>query len=399
MPVQCATTSATSSSETSSFSIFTSAWSSASRAFSVSISFWSSTILPYRSSAARSRSPSRSARSASARASSICDFSVRMRSIRSFSCCQCAFMPAERSCRSASSRLEAFEPLLRGGVGLLAQRRPLDLELLDTTLDLVDLDRHRIDLDPQSARSLVDQVDRLVGQEPSADVAVARAPRPQRARGPGSGRRGAPRSAPSDRAGSRSCPRRSARPTSTGWNRRSRAGSFSMCSRYSSSVVAPIARSSPRASIGFSMLPASIAPSAAPAPTIVWSSSMKVMISPLALGDLAEHRLQALLELAAVLRAGDHRAEVERHHPLVPSATRGHRRRRCAARAPRRSRSCRRRARRSAPGCSSSGGRGPGSRGGPPRRGRSPGRACRGGPCSVRSRPYFSRTWYLSSGV
>ena len=68
--------------------------------------------------------------------------------------------------------------------------------------------------------------------------------------------------------------------TRTGWKRRSSAGSFSMCSRYSSSVVAPIARSSPRASIGLSMLPASIAPSAAPAPTIVWSSSMNVMISP-----------------------------------------------------------------------------------------------------------------------
>ena len=42
-------------------------------------------------------------------------------------------------------------------------------------------------------------------------------------------------------------------PTSTGWKRRSRAASFSMCLRYSSSVVAPIACSSPRASIGFSM--------------------------------------------------------------------------------------------------------------------------------------------------
>ena len=39
-------------------------------------------------------------------------------------------------------------------------------------------------------------------------------------------------------------------------------------------------RSSPRASIGLSMLPASIAPSAAPAPTTVCSSSMKVMTSP-----------------------------------------------------------------------------------------------------------------------
>ena len=68
--------------------------------------------------------------------------------------------------------------------------------------------------------------------------------------------------------------------TSTGWNRRSSAGSFSMCWRYSSSVVAPIARNSPRASIGLSMFPASMAPSAAPAPTMVCSSSMNVTISP-----------------------------------------------------------------------------------------------------------------------
>ncbi|MEY9487307.1 hypothetical protein RKD26_003101 [Streptomyces calvus] len=69
--------------------------------------------------------------------------------------------------------------------------------------------------------------------------------------------------------------------TSTCWKRRSSAGSFSMRSRYSSSVVAPTMRSSPRASIGLSMLPASIAESPpAPAPTTVCSSSMKVMICP-----------------------------------------------------------------------------------------------------------------------
>ena len=66
-------------------------------------------------------------------------------------------------------------------------------------------------------------------------------------------------------------------PTSTGWKRRSSAASFSMCLRYSSSVVAPTTCSSPRASAGFSMLLASIAPSAAPAPTMVCSSSMKTM--------------------------------------------------------------------------------------------------------------------------
>ena len=70
-------------------------------------------------------------------------------------------------------------------------------------------------------------------------------------------------------------------PTKTCWKRRSRAGSFSIRSRYSSKVVAPIIRSSPRASIGFSMLPASIEESpVAPAPTTVCSSSMKVITWP-----------------------------------------------------------------------------------------------------------------------
>ncbi len=69
--------------------------------------------------------------------------------------------------------------------------------------------------------------------------------------------------------------------TNTCWNRRSSAASFSMYLRYSSRVVAPIIRSSPRASMGFSMLPASIAPSPpAPAPTTVCSSSMNVTICP-----------------------------------------------------------------------------------------------------------------------
>ena len=71
--------------------------------------------------------------------------------------------------------------------------------------------------------------------------------------------------------------------TITGWNRRSSAASFSMYCLYSSSVVAPIQCSSPLASIGFSIFPASSAPSVLPAPTIVCSSSMKRMICPLLL--------------------------------------------------------------------------------------------------------------------
>ena len=62
------------------------------------------------------------------------------------------------------------------------------------------------------------------------------------------------------------------------WKRRSRAPSFSMYLRYSSSVVAPMHWISPRARAGLSTLEASIAPSAPPAPTSVCSSSMNRMM-------------------------------------------------------------------------------------------------------------------------
>ena len=69
------------------------------------------------------------------------------------------------------------------------------------------------------------------------------------------------------------------------------------------------------------MLPASMAPSpVAPAPTTVCSSSMKVTTWPSELLDLLEDGLEPLLELAAVLRAGDHRAEVEAISALVAQA-------------------------------------------------------------------------------
>ena len=50
--------------------------------------------------------------------------------------------------------------------------------------------------------------------------------------------------------------------------------------RYSSMVVAPTVCSSPRASMGLRIDAASMAPSAAPAPTNVWISSMNKMMSP-----------------------------------------------------------------------------------------------------------------------
>jgi len=68
--------------------------------------------------------------------------------------------------------LERGQPLLGGGVLLLAQRLALDLELLDAPVDLVDLGRRRLDLHLQPRGGLVDQVDRLVGQEAVGDVAL-----------------------------------------------------------------------------------------------------------------------------------------------------------------------------------------------------------------------------------
>ena len=73
---------------------------------------------------------------------------------------------------------------------------------------------------------------------------------------------------------------RSGSSTRTFWKRRSSALSFSKYFWYSASVVAPTARSSPRARAGLRMLAASIAPSPPPAPTRVWISSMNRRMRP-----------------------------------------------------------------------------------------------------------------------
>src|SRR5690606_14898409 len=68
---------------------------------------------------------------------------------------------------------ELFEPRLARLVTLLLERLLLDAKLQEAPLDLVDLDGQAVDLHLDLARGLVDQVDRLVGQEPIGDVAVA----------------------------------------------------------------------------------------------------------------------------------------------------------------------------------------------------------------------------------
>ena len=68
--------------------------------------------------------------------------------------------------------------------------------------------------------------------------------------------------------------------TVTGLNLLSSAESFSINFLYSFKVVAPTNWISPLANNGFKMLAASIAPSAEPAPTIVWTSSINRITSP-----------------------------------------------------------------------------------------------------------------------
>ena len=91
--------------------------------------------------------------------------------------------------------------------------------------------------------------------------------------------------------------------TSTFWKRRSSAASFSMYLRYSSSVVAPMQCSSPRARAGFSMLPASIEPfRLARADDGVQLVDEQDDLAFL-FRKIVQHALQALLEFAAELRA------------------------------------------------------------------------------------------------
>ncbi len=84
--------------------------------------------------------------------------------------------------------LQADQPVARGGIGLLLERLGLDLEPHDLAVDRIELFRLRIDLHAQARAGLVDQVDRLVGQEPVGDVAVRERRRPPPGPNPGCAR-------------------------------------------------------------------------------------------------------------------------------------------------------------------------------------------------------------------
>ena len=98
---------------------------------------------------------------------------ARIAAIAAFSASQRCFSAPRLLLEVGELLLERRESRLRRVVGLLAERLALDLELDPAPLGLVELDRHRVDLHPEPRRGLVDEVDRLVRQEPVGDVAVA----------------------------------------------------------------------------------------------------------------------------------------------------------------------------------------------------------------------------------
>ena len=158
-------------------------------------SFSSAGISPYSSRDAVSKSPSRWARSIWPCRSSSRSFSSPTRLSPAFSA------PSGRSARRAArsgrpARRAAWPAARRTSSVSFSSASSSIFEPVDGALQLVDLDRAGVDLHAQPRGRLVDQVDRLVGQEARGDVAVGQR-RGGDQRGVGDLRPcGAPRSAP-----------------------------------------------------------------------------------------------------------------------------------------------------------------------------------------------------------
>ena len=255
--------------------------------------------------------------------------------------------------------VERLEPIDAGGVGLLGQRDPLDLELPDPPLDDVDLGGQRVDLDPQLRGRLVHEVDRLVGEEAAGEVAIGqhRGGHQRRVLDPNAVvHLVALLQAPEDR---------------------DRVVDAGLADEH---LLEPALEGG----VLLDVLAVLIEGGGADQPQLPAGEQRLEHVAgvhralgragahdgvelvderdhlALGVGDLLEHGLEPLLELPPVLRAGDHRAEVEADQPLVLQAL-GH----VALDDPPGQalddgRLAHARARRSAPGCSWCGGTAPG---------------------------------------
>ena len=108
--------------------------------------------------------------------------------------------------------------------------------------------------------------------------------------------------------------------TKTGWNRRSSAASFSMCLRYSSSVVAPMSAELPAGEHRLDHVAGVHRPFGGTCPDDRVELVDEGDDLALRIGDLLQYRLQPLLEFAAVLCTRDHRRQVEADDPLAAEA-------------------------------------------------------------------------------
>ncbi len=97
--------------------------------------------------------------------------------MRLFSCCQTRLHLVGALAQLGDLGGDRRQPLGRGLVLLLAERLLLDRQRRQTPLDLIDGVGARIDLHLEPAGRLVHEVDRLVGELPSLDVSVRQARR------------------------------------------------------------------------------------------------------------------------------------------------------------------------------------------------------------------------------
>ena len=92
----------------------------------------------------------------------------------SFSAVQWIFISIHRRAEFGQFLFDLLTPLHGGSVRFVLQRLPFDLELDDTAIKGIDLRGHAVQLDPQAGGGLIDEIDRLVREEPVADVTVGK---------------------------------------------------------------------------------------------------------------------------------------------------------------------------------------------------------------------------------
>ena len=176
---------------------------------------------------------------------------------------------------------ELGQPIARGGVLLLLQRLALDLQLHGAARDFVQLGRHAVDLGAQLGGGLIDEIDGLIRQKTIRDVAIGQH---------GGGDQGgildadavmdfvALAQAAQDRDGVLDRRLIDHDRLEAAFQRGILLDVLAIFVERGRADAVQFAA----ASMGLSRLPASIAPSALPAPTTVCSSSMNRMISPCA---------------------------------------------------------------------------------------------------------------------